>query len=407
MDSAPLEKATHMKASLRSIVSHVDPNIDKHFWRLQRHRDVQKRRSSFLSEGRALRRKSTEGLNVRVLVVLPVSTHHPKFRIAGIDYFFEIQQSLKESLGEANVSLMEIAPDEPSESWQNRVLAELRNQEITHLISQVETDPINEGSWTWDLMADSLQRYWDGTWIGVMWDAAYPWLTERARRLSRLSQNLILADFGEPISDLIRTRRPHVGPVTMPLSAATIQVLQEEARSVEKQFDVSFIGALYDNRLPILQAIEETGLRLSVNPHRPDTPTNYDQSRANQPNYLAYIRALAASETTLNFSMANAGTMQQYKIRIVEAALSGCLPLTDDAGLTQQFFSHEDFGHFASPKDLPPLLDQILGDKERLRERQASAQLRALQLAQGDFWGRINDAAIMRRLRPLDDRRTP
>ena len=396
-----------MKASLRSIVSYVDPNIEKHYWRLQRHRDVQKRRSSFLSYGRALSRTSSEGFDVRVLVIPPASTQNPKFRVAGIDYFFEIQQSLKESLGESSVSILEIAPDEPSESWQNRVLAELRHQEVTHLISQIETNPMGEGSWTWDLMADSLQRYWDGTWIGVMWDAAFPWLTERARRLSRLSQNLILADFGEPISDLIGTGYPHVGPVTMPLSAATIRALQEEVRGVEKQFDVSFIGALYDNRLPILQAIEETGLRLSVNPHRTDTPTNYDQSRANQPSYLAYIRALAASETTLNFSMANAGTMQQYKIRIVEAALSRCLPITDDAGLTRQFFSHKDFGHFASPKDLPPLLDRILGDKERLRERQASAHLRALQLAQGDFWGRINDAAIMRRLRPLDDRRTP
>lgn len=51
----------------------------------------------------------------------------------------------------------------------------------------------------------------------------------------------------------------------------------------EKVYDLTFIGALYDYRVQLIDQLRADGVNVAVNPHRPDVTADYHESRANQP----------------------------------------------------------------------------------------------------------------------------
>ena len=392
---------------VRSLLKAVDPKLDEHVWQFRRRQAVRAEGRHLTDLSRHLSGLSVTQSPIHVVVVPHLGPAAQSYKVAGLNYFFEIQQSLREILGEEAVTVIGVDADEPAEEWHRRLLHTLMDTNATHLITQIETDPNKPDEWSWDVIADSLAYGWKGTWMGVMWDAAFPWLRLKARRLGRMFDQLLITDFCQPMSGTARAGRIEAGPVTMPLSQATVDAIVAATSTTPKQYDVTFIGALYDYRVGLLDQLKELGINVVTNPHRSDAPRNYDESRANQPSFLDYMRGLAASETTINFSLASGGPIEQYKIRIQEAAMVGCLPVTDDNERTRGFFAADEFGHFGSVDQLGHTIENLLADRDRLARMQSAAQSRALDLATRDFWGRVSDAARLRGLRAPTQLRTP
>ncbi len=245
-------------------------------------------------------------------------------------------------------------------------------------------------------MLPVLSRHWPGATIGMMYDSAYEWLRIRAHRMGRLTGNLLIAELCEPMSGFVRPGQYEVGPMTMPLSQASVAAIDEYVRDLPKSYDVSFIGALYDYRVDLLDRIRAHGLTVAENPHRTDAVHTYDESRTNQPTYLDYMAGLARSELTINFSLANGGPHEQYKIRVHEASLVGCICLTDDGDRSRHFFAPNEYQFFPSVEALPDLIADRLADRDALARDQAAASVRAHELSRTDYWGRI-DVGLERR----------
>jgi hypothetical protein len=231
-----------------------------------------------------------------------------------------------------------------------------------------------------------------------MFDSSYPWLTIPVRRVARMSERFVLVDICMPMDGAMVRGRPEVGPVNMPVSRQSQQVIEEAVGVVEKEFDVSFIGVLYPYRVEAIEACRQHGLRLEVNPHRVDAPNDLRSSQANQPTYIDYMRGLAQSQTTINFARSSAGDFYQLKTRVLEACLMGCLVLTDDDDRTGLFWDEDQFARFTSPADLPAVVEHLLADPERLTTAQQAARDRARAISVTGFWGAIDDVLSRRGL---------
>jgi spore maturation protein CgeB len=103
------------------------------------------------------------------------------------------------------------------------------------------------------------------------------------------------------------------------------------------------------------------------------------------------MSGLARSEITLNFSRANMVDVQQLKTRLLEASFVGCLVATDDADLSDRYFTEgQDFVRFRSVPDAADVVRPLLADRERLRRMQQAARLRARDIAETVFWERVD-----------------
>ena len=382
----------------------IRPELDMDVWRAGR----------IVTTARQARRLAPIAKGIKALdsdVHLVVAPHFgpdaPTWYVAGQNHFFEVFQSAREILGDDRVTLFTVDRDEPSSRWHRRLLETMRDVRATHLIAQIEHDPNQAHSWTWDVIGQSLATHWNGPFIGMMYDSAFPWLRMKARRLGRIYQHLLVTDICVPMSNEIRPGRTEVGPVTMPLSQATVSAIDDYVDGLPKIYDLTFIGALYDYRVELIEQLRRTGVNVAVNPHRVDVTTNYLESRTNQPNYLQYMKGLAQSEMTLNFSLASGGPMEQYKIRVQEASMVGCLCLTDDKDRTRLFFSPHEYGYFADLASITGVVEERLADSTRLRAGQAAARQRAHELARTDFWGRVEMGLNTRGLRGLTGLRPP
>lgn len=339
--------------------------------------------------------------STHLVVVVHYGPDAPTWKIAGQNHFFEIYQSACEILGADKVTLFETQSNDLDFEWHGRLLQTIAESQATHVIGQIEQDPNKGNQWSWDVVVSALSKSWDGVLIGVMWDSAFPWLRIRARRLGQLMPNLLIVELCEPITGLARSGRVEVGPCTMPMSEVSVRAILERTSGIKKKYDVTFIGALYDYRVELINQLRDLGIDVAVNPHRPDQTRNYDESRANQPTYLDYMAGIAASEITINFSLASGGPHEQYKIRVQEAALVGTMCLTDDKDRTRHFFGPGQYAYFEDVKNLPNVITRLLSDREQLQINQKAAQQRALELATTDFWGRIEIGLQQRGLRSL------
>lgn len=380
-------------------------SLDTDVWTIGRAQHTLRQSRLLRAEASLLARLSPPPGSPTHLVV--VASHGPEgatnWHVGGGNLFFEVYLSAVELLGPENVTLFGADPAEAEVSWQRRLLRTLAESRATHVIAQIETDPNQGDRWSWDVVASILDNSWPGTFIGIMHDSAFEWLRLRTRRVAKKLPRLLIGDICEPIDGFVRPGQYEVGPMTMAMSSASVAAIDERVRDVRKEFDISFIGALYDYRVDLIERLRAAGLNVAVNPHRPDTTTTYDESRAGQPTYLDYIAGLARSELTINFSLASGGPHEQYKIRVQEASLVGCLCLTDDRDRTRHFFASDEYAFFDSIESLPRVALEILGDRAALRKRQARASARAHILAATDYWGRLENGLRRRGLPSLTD----
>jgi hypothetical protein len=198
-------------------------------------------------------------------------------------------------------------------------------------------------------------------------------------------------------SELV-SKRTEVGPVNMPMSQVSLDLLDHEIGNVEKLYDVSFIGALYPYRVEMIETLRARGIDVVVNPHRNDETHDFLSSTNNQPSWLQYMQGLGSSHMTINFSRSSAGPFEQLKTRVIEAGLAGTYLLTDDKDRTRLFFPPDEFSTFDSVDDLPDLIESLLRDRTDLDVRARRAQVRARELAVTDFWTRIDAGLRVRGL---------
>jgi hypothetical protein len=213
-----------------------------------------------------------------------------------------------------------------------------------------------------------------------------------------MSPQFLAVDICMPLKGEFHAGRDEVGPVNMPVSRDTLELVNQAISSVSKIHDVSFVGALYPYRQHLIEELRLRGINVAVNPHRSDATTDFESSRANQPSWLEYMRGLASSHMTINFSQSSAGPFEQLKTRVIEATLAGTYLLTDDKDRTRLFFEPEQFSTFNSVDELPELIESLLSDREALDARARSAQERARELAVTDFWVQIDQGLQTRGL---------
>jgi hypothetical protein len=333
------------------------------------------------------------------VVVVPQSgPHADNFRHGQWNIYFEAISALRDLTEPAMVSVLDVQPDESSEVWIPRLMQLVRETNATHVLTHIEMDPGNQTeNWSWDQAFTRLiDGGWDGVLLGVNFDSAYKWIRARSRRLARISPQFVSVDICMPMDGQLIRKRTEIGPVNMPVSAGSLKLVEEALVGVEKVHDVSFVGTLYPYRVELIDSLRGRGIDVAVNPHRSDETTDFESSRANQPEWVDYMRGLASSHLTINFSQSSAGPFEQLKTRVIEAGLAGTYLLTDDKDRTRLFFPPDEFSTFDSVDDLPDLIESLLRDRADLDVRARRAQVRARELAVTDFWTRI-DAGLRAR----------
>jgi hypothetical protein len=214
-----------------------------------------------------------------------------------------------------------------------------------------------------------------------------------------MSANFMAVDICMPMDGVLLPGRKEVGPVNMPVSQESLTLLREHLAGLTPLHDVSFIGALYPYRVEMINQLRKLGIDITVNPHRPDTTTDFVSSRTNQPTWLDYMSGLAQSRMTINFSRSSAGDFEQLKTRVIEAALAGTLLLTDDADRTRLFFTNNsEYGYIENIDDLPRVLRSWLADPERLNQARVEARRKAFGIASNNFWDSIELGLVRRSL---------
>ena len=382
-------------------VSKVIPQFDATIWQAKRRLHCSQQLKALSAVASQLPHDGRAERPIHLVVVAHHGPDAPNWHIAGGNIGFETYLSAVELLGEDNVSLFGAGKDEPEISWHSRLLEIMAEKKATHLIGQIEVDPNQGSNWSWDVLATVFNKYWDGVFIGLMYDSAFEWLRLKTKRIGKIYPWVLYVDIAEPITGYVIPGRPEVGPVTMPMSQASVNRIDEYVSGLEKLHLVSFIGALYDYRVDLIDALISEGFEVVVNPHRPDTTSSFLESRMNQPSYLDYMAGLAQSELTINFSLASGGPHEQYKIRVQEASLVGTLCLTDDRERTRLFFEPNEYRFFESISSIEEVVESTLSNPGQLARDQNAAKERAHILAQTDFWGKINETLNIRQLRTL------
>lgn len=385
-----------MTQRLRAVPGRLWPGLDEILWNRARDREGRSGAAEYSNALSDLVARVAASSPPHVVVVPMTGPDVSSWKVAGGNFFYEIAQSAREYARDGSVTVFAVAPGEDAAQWHERLIRYLVDSRATHLIAQVESDPNAPDSWTWDVLWRELLQRWDGVLLGVMFDSAYRWLTIQTRRMARMSDRFVLVDICMPMDGSLVHGRPEVGPVNMPVSDASLAVIDAHTAGLTKEYDVSFIGALYPYRVEMIDALIEKGVNVVVNPHRSDVAHDLVESRANQPTYVDYMAGLKQSHMTINFSRSSAGDFQQLKTRVLEASAVGCVVLTDDVDRTDRFWAADEYGYFADPTDVPTVVQRFLADTAMLAHAQDSARARARSINVSSFWGGI-DAVLRRR----------
>jgi len=389
----------------RAVPGRLFPGLDEWLWNRQRDRwcRAQSRNADYVA---SLNQRSVDplGLPLRIVIVPMDGPDVPTWQAAGGNHFYEIWQSARELFGSENVELFSVGSHEPASEWHGRLIAFLQEVGATHLVFQVERDPNQPDAYSWDLFLTSVTPRWHGVLLGVIYDSAFEWITIAARRLAKTNNHFVLVDICQPMNGRLIPGREEASIVTMAISNQTVAAVDTYVQEMPKDLSVSFIGALYPDRVEMLQAIRGAGVDVSVNPHRPDITRDFVESRVNQPTYLDYMAGLHRSRMTINLSTSSSGNGQQLKTRVLEACLVGTVVLTDDRDRAERFWTPgRDFVYFDSVEDLAAKVAELDKNPARQDTIGRHARARARELNNMGFWGGIDKGLKARNLPPLVD----
>ncbi len=393
------------KSPLGRIASSIYPDLDYARWRRRRRREIQVDLANTVygTVATPLPRSLLSPAQARTVVVPQEGEDFESFRAGTRNFYYEAAQSLREMAGPGAVSVFSVRRGESPSSWHVRLLDHLNDVGATHLLTHIEHDPGTGGeSFTWDTFWTYAAPRWSGDFLGVMFDSAYPWIKAGSRHLARINPRYLIVDICMPMDGAILRGRPEIGPVNMPMSLESLELVDRRLAGLEPQWDVSFIGALYPQRVELIERIRALGVDVVVNPHRTDVTTDIESSRTNQPSWLDYMAGLRSSRMTINFSRSSAGPYEQLKTRVLEATLARTLLLTDDRDRTRLFFQEgAEYVHFSDSRELPRTIDALMQQPGRVTQMAGAGEARARQLAPTGFWRAIDAGLRSRSLRPV------
>ncbi len=399
-------RPTGVRGKLGRIAHHLVPDLDQRVYARDRSADRRNRRTQggheevFAAANSAAFPVET---NEPVIVVVPPDGYSTgTWEPAQWNIYFEASQRLRETHGPHRVIDFFVEPGELSATWQKRLIDFINDAKATHLLTHIERDPeTSQGEWTWDTFWEAVSPRWPGVLLGGMFDSSYRFTEAKGKILAKMSPNFVLVDICIPMDGSMARGQPEVGPVNIPMSEATLQLVDSYLADQEKEFDISFMGVLYDYRVELVEKLRASGISVAVNPHRQDSAMNADATRQDQPSWLDYMRGLAASRATINFSRSNAGPFEQLKTRVVEVGLAGTYLFTDDHDRTRLFWNESDFSTFDSPQELNDESQRILGDPEELLRATNAFRDRARFLARNQYWRSIETTLQARGLPSL------
>lgn len=387
-----------MRARLGSLAARVLPSLEDSAFNRQRDRAA----PSSVAPRRGHPKKEMAERPFHLVVVPSEGPCFADWGPGNRNFYYEALISAQEIWGDGHASYFAVEPGEDPAQWHARLRNYLHDTGATHFLTHMEHDPGNPDRWSWDVAWSSIAQTWDGAFLGVMFDSAFPIVTMKARRLARISPHYLAVDICTPMAGSLVKRRFEVGPVTMPVSRKSLSMVHERLAGVIPTHDVSFIGALYPYRVELIERLRALGVNVAVNPHRAETTVDLKQSRTNQPGWLDYMAGLAGSTMSINFSRSSAGEFEQLKTRVIEATLAGTFLLTDDKDSTRRFFECDrEYGYFDGVDDLPRVVSTWLDKPTVLLEGRLSAQERAQEIALYDFWQGIERGLIIRDLPQL------
>jgi hypothetical protein len=221
--------------------------------------------------------------------------------------------------------------------------------------------------------------------MGFLTDGAYELHQLNCSRFQDIYPTSIFIQIDVPPNDKYVKCGRLLGPTFLPISQDSIRLIRGYLNQSEASdsFNVSFIGRIYGYRKKVIRDLQRRGVSVSVNPHR--TAGSDDQ-----PSYLEYMGALSRSRLTLNFARANGTCRQQLKSRILESALVGTVPLTDDGGLSELVLPGDvPFVKFSRPKDIIKILaPETTNFPDRAIDGLKSGQPKPTveEIASGHFW---------------------
>jgi hypothetical protein len=287
--------------------------------------------------------------------------------------------------------------DEPAREWHDRVITAARESGATHIFGRTDHEPNGlDHLWSWDVFVKRLRRDWPGVFLALSYDSAYPYVSMHLDRLTRLHDRTMPVVLDRPISEAIRPHRPAAGPLFLPLSTASMQVLDAAIAEVQPQYDLTFIGNVsgYPYRADLLAELKDAGLDVVVNPQSGGTD--------NRPGFESYARALKTSRITLNFSRCNGEPITQLKTRLLEGSLFGAVVASDSPLYVQDYFvDGEEFISYSSPADLKKKISLLLGNDSALVEMRSKARRKANQLRVTNLWQKVDQALDARGLARL------
>ena len=338
--------------------------------------------------------------DTRLVIVTPNGEHDSEtWKPGGGNYFYELFTSAQEAYGEEHVEIFLVDENAAPETWHAPLVQRLISTRASHCLAFVESDPGQAGPWHWNEFALRARHAWSGAFVGVLTDGVYLLHQLRATRFRRaMPQSIFVAIDVESSSYAgYVPARTIFGPCFLPISDSSIEALSDStAMSDEREFDLVFVGKVYPNREGFLDELRSSGIRIGINPHRPDP--------AVRPGYGDYVRGLRQGLFTLNLSEAGGMPVPQLKSRMLEGPLFGTIVCTDESSLGRRFFDHNQFVTFTTAGELQQAIAPLLANPQKLVEVRDAAHSHARQIASSAFWSTVERGLAENDLPNLDTR---
>ena len=385
-----------LRSSARHLGHKIRPHLDWDIWSLRRTLTTSRRKDFAPGIRNILRQSSgpiTSGSDspTTILYVVPARDGGDSWTPGRGNHSFDLVESAREYLTPARVHTLEIAHGETN--WATRVARSAVDLGATHVMGHVEHDPAGSHDWAWDTCTRELRLVWNGVFVAISYDSAYPYASMLLDRLTRMYDKTVVMAIDRPLSGLIRPKYECAGPVFLPVPTVSISALDALTAHITPDHDLTFIGNVegYPYRADNLAELRAAGLEVIVNPHFAEGAT--------RPGFAEYARALKSSRITINFSRCNGEPITQLKTRILEGSLFGTVVASDSELYVDPYFTPgEHYLVYESPADLKRQVDNLLSDPEELDAMRVRAHARAIMIAPKCFWESLDKTLATRGL---------
>lgn len=261
----------------------------------------------------------------RIMTIIPYWENGMDKFCSG-DFFTEIFLSSCDRYGAENTRKLK---NVSGENWIEATKSEILTFDPNYLIMDVEHDPVQSEWWSLDVFLTELRASgWEGKIVVIAFDSVWDSTRFHIDRITDHISNVIVVTIDRPHlrrnNDCVR----YLGPVVLPMSLGTIRILRNLRHDpLQRNLNTTFVGSLYGYRRVFLESLNS----------QPDT-TLVVNPQGKGVDYYNYLLELGKARSTINFSRSSGKNLRQFKCRIIESALLGCVVITDGENLISHHF---------------------------------------------------------------------